>query len=279
MWAKETLYPDWNQGIKGELVYQKKTGFQDLRIYDTERFGKMLMLDGAVQTTEKDEFIYHEMITHPVLLLHPRPKKVLIIGGGDGGVLREVLKYKSVEQATMVEIDPDVIELSRKYLPSISKKAFNSKRARIIIADGAKFVKETGEKFDIVITDSPDPVGPARILFSRKFYRDIDCCLAEKGMMIAQTGSTFTQAKELKAHWKLINDIFAQAWLHCAAIPTYVGGFFTLTVGSKAIDLQDTDLPELEKKWASLGLKTNYFNPYIHIASALLPEYVRRLLE
>ncbi|MCK5179257.1 MAG: bis-aminopropyl spermidine synthase family protein, partial [Candidatus Omnitrophica bacterium] len=165
MWIYETLYPDIKIGLKGKLLYKKKTSYQDMQIYDTQRFGKLLLLDGAIQTTEKDEFIYHEMITHPVLFMHPKPENILVIGGGDGGVLREVLKHR-VKKVILVEIDEKVIKFSERYFPSLSKGAFRNSRVKIVIEDGAKFIRETKEKFDIVIVDSPDPVGVAKVLFS-----------------------------------------------------------------------------------------------------------------
>lgn len=279
MWHSEAIYPDIKLQLKGELLYRKKTLYQNLKLYKTDRFGKILMLDNAIQTTEGDEFIYHEMLTHPVLLLHPKPQKVLIIGGGDGGILREVLKYKSVKLAYLVEIDKNIIEISKKYLKSICKNSFQDKRTKIIIDDGAKFIKKAKEKFDVIIIDSPDSVGPAKVLFSKGFYKDIFSALAENGLMIRQTGSTTLQKEVLKSSWKILNDIFPFVWTHLTAIPTYIGGFFSLTAASKKIDLFKTDIAYLEKKIKALKIKTDYYNPYIHIASAVLPEYIRRMLK
>ncbi len=279
MWHSEAIYPDIKLQLKGELLYRKKTLYQNLELYKTDRFGKVLMLDNAIQTTEGDEFIYHEMLTHPVLLLHPKPQKVLIIGGGDGGILREVLKYKSVKLAYLVEIDKSIIEISKKYLKSICKNSFQDKRTKIIFDDGAKFIKKTKEKFDVIIIDSPDSVGPAKVLFSKGFYKDIFSALAENGLMIRQTGSTTLQKEVLKSSWKLLTDIFPFVWTHLTAIPTYIGGFFSLTAASKKIDLFKTDIAYLEKKIKALKIKTDYYNPYIHIASAVLPEYIRRMLK
>ena len=278
MWCTETLYPDVKISLKGKLLYKEKTPYQDLRIYKTERFGNLLLLDGAIQTTEKDEFIYHEMLTHTVMLIHPQPKRVLIIGGGDGGILKEVIKYKDVESIYLVEIDKRVIEISQKYLKTICQKAFEDKRVNIIIEDGAKFVKKTEEKFDIVIIDSPDPVGVAKVLFSSKFYKNIFNCLEKDGLMIRQTGSTILQKSELEENWKILNRIFPYVWIHLIATPTYIGGFFSLIVASKKIDLFKIDIDKLEKKFNRLKIKTKYYNPYLHIASSVLPEYIRERL-
>ncbi len=279
MWYSEAIYPNIKLQLKGTPLYSKKTFYQNLKVYTTDLFGKTLMLDGAIQTTEGDEFIYHEMLTHPVLLLHPKPQKVLIIGGGDGGILREVFKYKSVKHAYLVEIDKDIIDVSKKYLKNICRDSFQDKRTKIILDDGAKFIKRTKEKFDIIIIDSPDPVGPAKILFSKGFYKNVFSTLEADGLMIRQTGSTILQKEVLKNSWKALNEVFPLVWTHLVAIPTYIGGFFSLTAASKKVNLFKTTISSLEKKVETLKIKTDYYNPYIHIASAVLPEYVRRMLK
>jgi spermidine synthase len=280
MWFYETLYPDIKLGIRGKLIYKKRTPYQDLRIYDTDYFGKILTLDGAVQTTEKDEFIYHEMLTHPLVLSHPKPEKVLVIGAGDGGVLREILKHDIVKQAYLVEIDNEVILLSQRLLPSISKGAFTKdKRVKIIIADGAKFIRQTKEKFDLVIVDSPDPIGVAKVLFSEKFYKNIFSILKDKGMMIRQTGSTILQAQEIKQNYKIIKKVFPFVSVQLAAIPTYIGGFFSFIIASKKINPDNISYKQIRNKYKKLKLETKYYNPEIHFASKRLPNYIRRNIE
>ncbi|UCB56446.1 MAG: polyamine aminopropyltransferase [Candidatus Omnitrophota bacterium] len=275
MWFYENLYPDVKLGIKGELIHRKKTPYQDLRIYKTPRYGKTLVLDGAIQTTEKDEFIYHEMLTHPSLLSYPEPKEVLVIGAGDGGILREVLKH-NVKKVYLVEIDDEVIRTSKKYLPSISSGAFAANgRVEIIIADGAKFIRQTKKKFDVVIVDSPDPIGVAKVLFSRKFYRDIFSILKDDGIMARQSGSTTLQLKELKENWRIMKEKFPYVSVHLAAIPTYIGGFFSFLVGSKKINQKDISYDEIMNRFKQLNLETKYYNPDIHFASTKLPTYVK----
>lgn len=275
MWTFETLYPDIKLGFKGKLIHKKKTPYQDLKIYQTRRFGKILILDGNTQTTEKDEFIYHEMMTHPVLLAHPKPEKVLIIGAGDGGILREILKYPTVKKISMVELDEEVILTSKKYLPSISNGSFKDKRAKIIIADGANFVSQTKEKFDLAIIDSPDPVGPAKVLFSKKFYQNIFSVLNADGIMIRQTGSTMWQPKEVKANYKLLSAIFTFCAIQLAAIPTYAGGFFSFVIASKKINPAAAPYIKIAQKYKKLRLKTKYYNPQIHFSSLQLPNYLK----
>jgi spermidine synthase len=276
MWFYERLYPDVRIGIKGERIFRKKTIFQKMEVYQTDRYGKMLTLDDVVQTTEKDEFIYHEMLTHPVLFLHPRPQKVLIIGGGDGGALREVLKHP-VTKVCLVEIDEAVVKISKKYLPKICQRAFEDKRLNLIIDDGAKFVRMTKERFDIIIVDSTDPIGAAKTLFSRKFYTQLYSVLTQRGMIIRQTGSTTIQQDEVRSNYKLAKQIFPFVAIHVVAVPTYIGGFFSLLVASKKIDPGKASLKYIEKKFRALQLRTKYYNPQVHIGSLYIPTYVSNL--
>ena len=277
MWFKETLYPDVCQGIRGTQIYKKTTPFQKLALYDTSRLGRMLVLDGAVQTTEKDEFIYHEMMAHPVLMAHPRPKKVLVIGGGDGGVIREVFKH-AVEKVYLVEIDRDVIEISKKFLKKICKNAFRDKRLEVVVDDGARFIQNTRERFDIAIIDSSDPVGPAKVLFSRKFYRQVFSVLAHNGLMIRQSGSSAFQPDELRGNYKILQEIFPFVTVQLAAIPTYIGGFFSFLIGSKKVNPQQLSCSLIKQKFLALRLKTQYYNPEVHLGSVCLPTYIRRLV-
>jgi len=278
MWFYEHLYPDIRIAVKGNLVYRERTPYQKLELYQTPRYGKMLVLDGTIQTTEKDEFIYHEMLTHPVLLLHPKPKKVLIIGGGDGGALREVLKH-NIKEVYLVEIDRNVIEISQKYLKKICQDSFSDKRLHLIIDDGARFIRKTSEKFDIVIVDSPDPIGPAKVLFSKNFYSQIYSILTEYGIMVRQSGSTILQQDELKTNYKLLKKIFTFATIQIASIPTYIGGFFSFLIAFKKINSKTLNIEYIEKKFKTLGLKTHYYNPEVQISSMCLPTYISRIAQ
>ncbi|MCP4653222.1 MAG: polyamine aminopropyltransferase [Candidatus Omnitrophica bacterium] len=273
MWFFETLYPDLKIGVKGDIIHEEKTPFQDMKIYHTSRYGKVLTLDGVIQTTQKDEFIYHEMLTHPLLLSHPKPQNVLIIGAGDGGILREVLKHK-VKKVTLVEIDQAVIEVSKKHLATINKGSFNDKRAKIVVGDGAKFVKNTKEKFDVIVVDSTDPIGPAKVLFSENFYLDIYRILTKNGLMIRQTGSATLQLTTLKNSTKTLKKVFPIVRTQIIAVPTYIGGFFSLTIGSKTIDTAKVTQKAINQRYAKLKLKTKYYNPDIHFACTKLPNYI-----
>ena len=226
-----------------------------------------------------NEFIYHEMLTHPLLLTCPSPQKVLVIGAGDGGVLREVLKHK-VKKVTLVEIDGEVIQTSKRYLPSISKGTLaENKRVKIIIDDGAKFIQETKERYDTVIVDSPDPVGVAKVLFSKKFYKDIFSILTDKGMLIRQTGSTMLQPEEIRQNYKIMKQVFPYVSIQLAAIPTYIGGFFSFLIGSKKINPEEVSYRKIQNRYKKLNLKTNYYNPEIHFASKKLPNYIKKIVQ
>jgi len=280
MWFYESLFPLVKLGLKvKENIVSKKSLYQKIDILDTYEFGRVLVLDGIVQTTEADEFIYHEMLSHLPMLSHPHPKTVLIIGGGDGGILREVLKYP-VREVFLVEIDEKVIEFSKTYLSSICRNSFNDRRANIIIDDGANFVKEGKRKFDVVIIDSSDPIGPAKVLFSSKFYREVSNALSsDDGIFAQQTGSSFLQREEFPYVYKKLNKVFPFVTIFLAAVPTYVGGFFSLVFASKGIDPRKVRLAKIEKRYKKFKLKTRYYNPEIHQASFVLPSYIKETVE
>ncbi|MBI4709065.1 MAG: polyamine aminopropyltransferase [Candidatus Portnoybacteria bacterium] len=258
-------------------IFSKKTPYQKIEIVDSLGFGKVLFIDGLVQTTQADEFIYHEMISHVPLLLHPNPKKVLIIGGGDGGVLREVLKHP-VKEAIMVEIDQDVIRACERFMPEISEGAFQNKNAKIIIDDGFKFVKNQKDAFDLIIVDSCDPLGPAKKLFNPEFYKNVYLALKKEGVAVFQSGSTFMQQKELRAFFEKNKSYFPFVRMYLTAIPTYEGGFYGFTLVSKKINPDKEGLAAVEKKFKNLNLKTKYYNPQIHFASFVLPNYIKDYL-
>lgn len=261
------------------VLHEEKTRFQHMRLIDTYEFGKMLLLDDVVQTTEKDEFFYHEMMAHVPMLSHPDPKQVLIIGGGDGGVLREVLLYPGIIKVTLVEIDEKVVDFSRKHLPGISNGAFDNKKARLVFDDGARFIEKTKDKYDVVIVDSSDPVGPAQILFMENFYINVKKKLNKNGIMIRQTGSLQMQPDEQKDTYNELKNIFTHIAFYVFCVPTYIGGLFSSVFCSQSIDPKKIKFEELEAKTAAVGLKTRYYNPGIHIGAFHIPEYLKVLLK
>lgn len=273
MWLKEMQVEGaaMTYRVKETLV-RKKTRYQDFAIVDTEAFGKMLVLDGIVQTTIKDEFVYHEMITHIPLFTHPNPKRVLVVGGGDGGAIREILRHKSVEKAVLCEIDGDVIEECRKYLPEISC-SLDDLRCEIFIGDGIKYVKEHKDEFDVIIVDSTDPFSVAEGLFGRSFYSDIYEALTDDGMFIAQTETPIFLPDTVKKVFKDAKAVFPVTKLFMAAIPTYPGGFWSFTVGSKKYDPSQVDIKKIP------DMKMKYYTPELHRACFVLPKYVRDIIE
>ena len=238
----------------------------------------MLVLDHITQTCELDEFVYHEMLTHVPLVAHGRARRVLIIGGGDGGALREVLRHP-VERATMVELDPDVVRYCRKYLPSVSAGAFDDPRTELIFGDGAEYVRKTRETFDVVITDSPDPIGPAKVLFSIGFYRDVLRVLSPHGIAVRQAGSAMLQGGELPAARRKLRRVFPNVGVYLAAVPTYVGGLFSFLMGAKAPGGLQLSRQQIENRLRRLRLKTRYYNAEIHRACFALPNHVKERLK
>jgi len=273
LWYTEFQTPNVGITCKTKKTYHtEKTEFQDLALIETEQFGRMLVLDGTVQTTIEDEFVYHEMISHVPLFTHPNPKKVLVIGGGDGGAIREIIKHPSVEKAVLCEIDGRVIEVSKEYLPEISC-ALNDKRVEVLVADGIKYVKENKGEFDVILVDSTDPVGPAVGLFAVDFYRSIYEALKEDGIFVAQTESPFFHKDLIKNVYKDVSSIFPITRLYTCAIPTYPSGYWSFTMGSKKYDPLETDISKIPE------LDTKYYCPQIHKAVFALPKFVADLVK
>ncbi len=276
-WTVESLYPDRAQAFREtRVLYDSQTAHQRLRLFETPRYGRVLTLDGVVQVTEGDEFIYHEMMAHVPVLAHGSARRVLIIGGGDGGMAREVLRHPSVGHVTMVEIDAGVVEFSKKYLPGISAGAFDDPRLNLVIADGATFVRESVERFDVVISDSTDPIGPGEVLFTDSFYGHVRRRLAPGGIFVTQNGVPFQQPDELRQTLRAFRTLWADATCYLATVPTYAGGpmAFGWATGSEA---RHTPLATLEARFAAAGIETRYYTPEVHKAAFALPGYVRAL--
>lgn len=275
----ETLHTGFGQYFSVEKVlYREKTDHQDLVIFENPVLGRVMALDGVVQTTERDEFIYHEMLTHVPLLAHGQAKKVLIIGGGDGGMLREVSRHPGVEQITMVEIDAGVVEFCRQYLPNHSAGAYDDPRFKLVIDDGVNFVNQTDETFDVIISDCTDPIGPGESLFTSTFYEGCARCLNEGGIFVAQNGVCFLQQDEaVNSHAKL-SRYFTDVSFYQAAIPTYYGGIMTFAWASQNPALRQRDLPTLQQRFNQSGLHCRYYNPAIHVGSFALPQYLLNAL-
>jgi spermidine synthase len=281
-WVDETLHPHFRCSmIADRVLYENRTDYQHLIIFDNATFGRVMMLDGVVQLTAKDEFIYHEMMAHVPLfsLGAERAKRVLVIGGGDGGVMREVLRHKSVERLVLCEIDRTVVDLSKEFLPEISQGAFADPRVEVIIADGVRYVAETAERFDAIIVDSTEPVGPAAVLFTREFFEGCARCLNEPGVLITQNGLPFLHPDHLASTMALFDKIFPDKATYLCDQPTYFGGPFALAWASNDKTLRASPLALIEDRYLAARIATRYYTPEVHKAAFALPAYIAKLSE
>ncbi|WP_349408867.1 polyamine aminopropyltransferase [Pseudalkalibacillus sp. SCS-8] len=253
-------------------LHTEQTDFQRLDMIETEEFGNMLVLDGMVMTTQKDEFVYHEMVAHVPLFTHPNPKHVLVVGGGDGGVIREVLKHPSVEKAVLVEIDGKVIEYSKKYLPEIAGD-LDDPRVDVQVDDGFMHIAKSENEYDVIMVDSTEPVGPAAKLFERGFYEGISKALKEDGIFVAQTDNPWFKADLISQVNRDVKEIFPVTRLYTANIPTYPSGLWTFTIGSKKHDPLKVEEDRFHE------IDTKYYTKELHTAAFALPKFVRDLVE
>ena len=277
-WIREPLHKDYGQSLRvSEMLYDSNTDHQRIKVFQNDTFGRVLTLDDVVQTTEGDNFIYHEMLTHVPLMAHGNAKRVLIIGGGDGGMAREVLKHKSVEHVTMVEIDEGVVEFSKQYLPMLSDGAFDDARLNLVINDGAVFMKETDAKFDVIIVDSTDPIGPGEVLFTDTFYGHAKRALTPGGIIVTQNGVPFMQGDELTGTMRAFQALFSDAWCYLATIPTYAGGPMALGWGTDS-KARQVSLDELKDRFKAADISTDYYTPEVHAGAFALPGYVLKLI-
>ena len=276
----ETLFDAYGQEFKvDKLYFENRTDHQHLVIFENAVFGRVMALDGIIQTTEADEFIYHEMMTHVPMFAHGNAKDVLIIGGGDGAMLREVCKHPEAERITQVEIDEKVIEMCREYLPNHSNGAFDDPRATIVIDDGMHYVKSVSEQFDVIISDSTDPIGPGEVLFSRDFYQACKQALRPGGILVTQNGVAFLQPDEVESTARRLFPLFADSHFYGASVPTYVGGIMTFAWATDEPGYRDIPLESLQARYAASGITTRYYNPGIHQASFALPQYILDIIE
>ncbi len=272
---RETLHDNYGQFFEVEkMLHEVRTEHQHLVIFQNPRMGRVMALDGAIQTTEADEFIYHEMLTHVPILAHGTARNILIIGGGDGGMLREVCRHSSVDRITMVEIDQAVVDMCKEYLPNHSSGAYDDPRVNLVIDDGMRFIANCTDKFDVIISDCPDPTGPGEVLFSEGFYHACHRCLTDDGILVAQNGTPFLQIDEVKTTAKNIQGLFADWHFYHAAVPTYIGGSMTFAWAAKNRQLRQLPLDILRQRFAGSGIVTRYYNAEIHQAAFALPQYV-----
>jgi spermidine synthase len=277
-WIPETLFDDLGFRMTyaiERVLYEMQTEHQHLVLFEHKFFGKMLMLDGATQVTTRDEFIYHEMMTHVPILAHGHAKEVLVVGGGDCGIAEEVLKHKSVKRLTQVEIDASVVEFSKEHFPEFTKPVLGNKRFDLVIDDGMKFVAKTDRRFDVIIVDSTDPQGPGKVLFSRKFYAVCKRCMAKGGVMVTQNGVPFMQPSELVTSVGHFRKLFRDGGCYVAAIPTYVGGQMAMGWATDNERLREVPVRTLAERYKRAGrFPTKYWTPEVHKAAFALPRFI-----
>ena len=259
------------------VVHRERTAHQDLSILDTACFGRVLALDGIVQTTERDNRFYHEMLTHVPLFAHGRARRMAIVGGGDGGCLREALRHERLS-VVLVDIDEAVIRASRRFLPELSDGAFDHPRAEIVIADGAAWMRRGSERFDVIVVDSTDPVGPGEALFSRGFYAACRERLAPGGVLATQSGVPFVQPEVLRACSERLSTLFADAAFYTVSVPSYSGGAMTLGWASDDPGLRRVSRETLAARFAGAGFDTRCYTPDTHTASFALPPWIEALI-
>jgi spermidine synthase len=259
-----------------ETLYQGRSAFQRIEVHDTLLFGRMLVLDGMIQTTERDEFFYHEMLVHPAMLSHPKPRSALLVGGGDGGALRRVLEH-GVQHVTMVEIDRAVVDVSREYLPSVSAGAFEDPRVELLYEDGYAFVRRREHQYDVVVVDAPDPIGPGKQLFSEDFYNALLEVTAPGGVVALQSESPLLMATQTATTYLHVSAAFSDARLYVGAVPAYPGVLWSFTLAAAAGGLPAK--AEIESRYRARGLITNHYTPAVHEASFVLPKYLEAFLQ
>jgi len=258
-----------------DILHCEQSDFQKVEVIDTVVYGKMLLLDGLVMTTEKDEFFYHEMISHIPMLAHHNPERILVVGGGDGGTVREVLKHPSVKEVVLCEIDGAVIEVSKKYLPSIAGK-LDDNRVKINVEDAIEYMKRQNKSFDVILIDSTDPMGPGEGLFTEDFYTNVKNALKENGVMVAQSESPIMNQKELGLISNLLKKVFPVVKTYISPMPTYPGSFWSWTFCSETVnplEIKDEKAAEEIEKQAKL------YNREFHKSVFVLPNFIKDIVK
>lgn len=277
---------DWlcerqTEGVKLALrvrrwLVRRRTPYQELALAETEELGRVLALDGKIMLSERDESFYHEMLVHPALLVHERPERVLIVGGGDGGTLREVLSHPPVQRATLAEIDREVIDASRKFLASVHQGAFDDPRAEIEIQPGEEYVRAHPREFDVILVDSTDPIGPGEALFTQEFFSACRGALREGGLLALQAGTPFYWPHGLAQVVERVKALFPHVGVYLGFVPAYPSGMWAYILAGLS-DFRAAE-PALEGRFSARGLVTRYYTPALHRAAFVLPRFVEELL-
>lgn len=265
-------------GVEHQL-FSEQTPYQRVEVYETDTWGNLLTIDGMVMLSERDEFVYHEMLAHPALFAHPDPRRVLVVGGGDGGSAREVLRHESVERVDLVEIDEAVVRASREFLPEVG--AWEDPRLRVLHEDGVAFVREIGEPYDVILVDGSDPVGPAEGLFEKDFIRACYGGLTTDGVCAAQTESPWVEAyhPSMRKVMGILGNLYPHNRMYLAFIPLYPAGMWSFALGSRGSDpLSEEVLKRVEAGTNEFGKNLRYYNREVHTGAFALPNFVKEII-
>jgi spermidine synthase len=264
-------------GLK-KLLFSKQSEYQLVEVYETDTWGNLLTIDGMVMLSERDEFVYHEMISHVAMFTHPQPERVLIIGGGDGGTAREVLKHPAVQQVDMVEIDKTVVDASRLHFPGVG--AFENPKLNVLYEDGIAFVKNVNEPYDVIIIDGSDPVGPAEGLFEKEFYQFCFNALADDGVLTAQTESPWVESyyPSMKKVFSALNELFPISKMYLSYIPLYPAGMWSMACASKINDPLSEGVLNRASSDSAILSTLHYYNPDVHSGAFALPNFVKKII-
>ncbi len=280
-WSEESdrFGATWRLQLRmDQVLHQQKTGHQEIILFENALFGRVLALDGIIQTTERDEFFYHEMLVHLPAFTHGNVRQALIIGGGDGGALEELLKHRTVEHVTMVEIDEGVVTFSKTHLKAICGKAFDDPRLNLVIADGVDWVASSQERFDLILIDSTDPVGPGEVLFTESFYFACAGLLAQGGLLVTQNAVPFSEPESLSQPVAALRKAFDETLCYRVAVPSFFGGEMVFVMAGQNREAMTAAPEVLERRFAEAGIETDYYTPAVHAGALALPPYLERLL-
>ncbi len=274
MWFYERYDDKAALGLKVKRkLHEEQSAFQKIEIYETEAFGNLLVLDGLVMLSERDEFVYHEMITHVPLCTHPRPERVLVVGGGDGGAIREILRHDTVKEAVLCEIDERVTRICETYFPGTTA-GLRDPRVRCHFEDGFAFMERHENSFDVIITDSSDPVGPGVALFKEDYYRLVKKALRPGGIMVSQSESPWYYEETIRSMTTAMSAVFSHVQTYIAMIPLYPSGFWTITAASDTCRIEQFD----EERSRRIAARCRYYNPSLHRGALALPTFLREMV-
>lgn len=264
-------------GLK-KLLFSEQSEYQLVEVFETDTWGNLMTIDGMVMLSERDEFVYHEMISHVAMFTHPRPRRVLIIGGGDGGTAREVMKHSSVEQVDMVEIDQTVVEASRQFLPDVGD--FDNPKLKVWYEDGIAFVKKVQDPYDVIIIDGSDPVGPAEGLFEKQFYQFCMDALTSDGVLSAQTESPWVESyyPSMKKVFTALDDLFPVSKMYLSYIPLYPAGMWSMACASKKADPLSEEVNNRIQRHDEILSSLKYYNKEVHSGAFALPNFVKKIM-